>query len=130
MAPQTWSRGCTGGATPQRGLWAVHISLRWFIVGGVFVALCLAVGLSPFASSNPDGLNKVAEDHGFIDQAEDHALTDSPVAGYAVKGVADEKVSKALSGLIGVLVTFEAALLLSKALRARRSRAPNTQLGG
>ena len=108
----------------------MRISLRWFVVGGVFVALGLAAGLSPFASSNPDGLNRVAEDHGFIDQAEDHALTDSPVAGYAVKGVADDKVSKALSGVIGVVVTFGAALLLSKVLRARRSRAPNTQLGG
>ncbi len=99
-----------------------------FVVCGVLVALGLAAGLGPFASSSPDGLNKVAEDHGFIDQAKDHALTDSPVAGYAVRGVEDDKVSKALSGLIGVLVTFGAGLLLSKALRARRSRALNSHL--
>lgn len=104
----------------------MRVSQRVFLGGGVLVALGLAAGLSPFASGSPDGLNKVAEDHGFIDQAKDHALTDSPVAGYAVKGVEDDKASKALSGLIGVLVTFGAGLLLFKALRVRRSRAPNT----
>ena len=106
----------------------MRLSRRLFIAGGVLVALGLAAGLSPFASSSPDGLIKVAEDHGFIDHAKDHALGGSPVAGYEVTGVEDHRVSKALSGLIGVLVTFGAGLMLARGLHARRSRAPNNPI--
>lgn len=103
----------------------MRVSRRLFILGGVLVALGLAIFLSPFSSSSPDGLNKVAGDHGFIDEATDHALTESPVAGYAVKGVEDARVSKAASGLIGVLLTLGAGMLIFKLLSLRRSRAPN-----
>ena len=34
------------------------------IVAGLLVALALAAFASPFASTEPDGLNKVAADHG------------------------------------------------------------------
>ena len=101
------------------------VDRKVFVVGGVLAALGLAAFLSPFASTSPDGLNKVAADHGFSDEAKGHALAESPVAGYTVEGVRNEKVSKAGSGIIGVLVTFAAGLLLFKALGARRSRAPD-----
>jgi hypothetical protein len=80
---------------------AIRKGVTWIIVGGLIVALGLAFFVSPFASSSPDGLNKVAEDKGFIDTAEDHGLDDSPLAGYGVEGVDDESVSKGLSGSSG-----------------------------
>ncbi len=40
-------------------------ALWLFVVGGLLVALALAFFVSPYASSSPDGLNKVAEDKGF-----------------------------------------------------------------
>lgn len=95
-------------------------SLKLFILGGLLVAIALALFVSPFASGNPDGLNKVAVDQGFDDTATEHALEDGPLAGYGIRGIDNESVSKGLSGLIGVLATFGVGMLLFGALRARR----------
>ena len=47
-------------------------NLRIFLAGGLLVAIGLAMLVSGFASSSPDGLNKVAEDHGFAANARTH----------------------------------------------------------
>ncbi len=100
------------------------IRLGAFITGGLVVAFALAFFLSPQASSDPDGLNKVAIDQGFDSTETDHALADVPTAGYAVKGVDDERLSKGLSGLIGVTVTFVIAGGLVLAVKKTRAAAP------
>jgi hypothetical protein len=105
-------------------------NLRMFVVGGLLVAIGLAMLVSGFASSSPDGLNKVAEDHGIAADAKQHLFENGPLAGYAVKGVGDERLSTALSGLIGVLVTFGLGLVLFavvRVLRSSRDRAEPTR---
>ena len=77
-----------------------------FLVIGLLVALLLAGGVSYYASSSPDGLEKVASDEGLDANARDHALTDTPLAGYGVKGVENERLSVGVAGVIGVAVTF------------------------
>jgi putative Mn2+ efflux pump MntP len=96
-------------------------NLRLFIAGGLLVAIGLAMLVSGFASSSPDGLNKVAEDHGFATNARQHLFENGPLAGYAVKGVNGDRLSTGISGLIGVLVTFGIGLALFALLRAMRS---------
>jgi hypothetical protein len=96
-------------------------NFRLFMISGLLVAIGLAMLVSGFASSAPDGLNKVAEDHGFAATAKEHLFENGPLAGYAVKGVNGDRLSTALSGLIGVLVTFGVGLALFTALRAMRS---------
>ena len=96
-------------------------NLRLFVAGGLLVAIGLAMLVSGFASSSPDGLNKVAEDHGFAANARQHLFENGPLAGYAVKGVNGDRVSTGISGLIGVLVTFGVGLALFALLRAVRS---------
>ena len=92
-----------------------------FVIGGLLVALALGVFVSPFASSSPDGLEKVAMEKDFDDTAEDHALGDSPLADYGVRGVGDARLSTAASGLVGVLLTFGfGALLFGVVQRAGR----------
>jgi len=103
-------------------------NLRLFILGGLFVAIALALFVSPFASGNPDGLNKVAIDQGFDDTATEHALEDGPLAGYGIRGIDNERMSKGLSGLVGVLVTFGVGMLLFGALRSARARRAPTQV--
>lgn len=83
-----------------------------FAVGAVVAALLLAAFASPFASTAPDGLNKVAIDKGFDHHAKASAVADSPLAGYAVKDVRNAKVSKGLSGVAGVVITLALAGLL------------------
>ena len=96
-----------------------------FVVGGLMIVLALAFFVSPYASTSPDGLNKVAEDKGFDTAAQDHALDDSPVAGYEVDGVDDAKLSKGLAGIIGVTMTFGIGLILFGLLVRRNHRAPS-----
>jgi len=83
---------------------------RALIATGLGVALLVAVFLSPLASSDPDGLERVAEDLNFIDrEAENAPAQQLPFAdvfdGYALKGV-PEGVATPLAGLVGTLVAF------------------------
>lgn len=94
---------------------------KLFVTAGVLLGLALAVFVSPFASSSPDGLERVAEDEGFADSSTDHRLGDSPLADYGAEGVDDEELSIAASGLVGVLVTL--GLATGVFALARRNRA-------
>lgn len=94
-----------------------------FIAGGFLVAAGLAFFVSPLASGDPDGLNRVAIDEGFADTEQPHALDDGPLSGYAVEGVEDERLSTGLAGVVGVVVTFGVALLLFGVLRRRNETA-------
>ena len=49
---------------------------RKFYIAGFIVSLFLAGVVSFYASSSPDGLEKVAQDVGFIDTAKDHTNAD------------------------------------------------------
>lgn len=98
-------------------------SSRLFVIAGLLVAAGLALFVSPLASSEPDGLERVAGDVGFASTADDHALENGPVADYSFRGIEDERWSTAVSGLIGVLMTFGIGLGLFALLR-RRSRPP------
>lgn len=95
---------------------------RLFVLAGVLVTLGLALFVSPWASSDPDGLERVARDQGFADEERDHALSDSPVADYQVRGVEDDRLGTAVSGLIGTLLTFGLGTAVFAAVRALRGR--------
>lgn len=76
-----------------------------FYLLGLFVTLFLAGVVSFYASTSPDGLEKVADKIGFIETAKDHALAEGPLADYGIKGVKNERLSVGMSGIIGVLAT-------------------------
>ena len=95
-------------------------NLRLFVIAGLLVAAGLALVVSGFASSSPDGLEKVAEDKGFLETARDHTFADGPLADYTVEGVDNQRLSTGLSGLIGVLITFGLGLALFALVRSRR----------
>jgi len=81
--------------------------MRLFTVLALAVAIGLAAGASPHASSSPDGLEKVADDMAFLDQGRLHAVQErSPVPGYAFPGVSDPRVATGLAGFVGTLLVF------------------------
>jgi HD-like signal output (HDOD) protein len=86
---------------------------------GLLVTLVVAVFISQFASSQPDGLEYVAEQEGFLDTADDHALAASPLADYG----GDSTSNLMLSGLVGVLATLGLGFLVFKLARAGKSTA-------
>ena len=101
---------------------AARKSITLFVLLGVGVALVLAFFVSPLASSEPDGLERVAIDQGFEQQAAEHAFADGPLADYAVSGVDSSWLSTGLAGVVGVVLCFLLAGALILAIRARRSR--------
>ena len=76
---------------------------RKFYIAGFIVSLFLAGVVSFYASSDPDGLEKVAGDIGFIETAKEHTNADGTLADYGVKGIDNERASVGVAGVIGVM---------------------------
>lgn len=91
-----------------------------FVAAGLVVAIALAAGVSHWASSEPDGLEKVAADHGLDADEAPSAVADGPLADYEVRGVDDPALATGVAGAIGVVVTF--TLAGGMVLLARRRR--------
>lgn len=87
-----------------------------FLRAGLLVSLAIAGVLSYYASSHPDGLEKVAEDKGFLDTAKDSVNAGTPLADYGITGLENERLSVGLSGIIGVIVTLIVAFAIFKTL--------------
>ena len=94
------------------------------VVTGLVVSLVLAGGVSFYASSHPDGLEKVAGDVGFLDSATGSAVEESPLAGYGVAGVKNERISGGLAGVIGVASTAAISFGLFYGLRRFKKDKP------
>jgi cobalt/nickel transport protein len=102
-------------------------NFRLFAIGALLLASSLALLVAPWASSKPDGLTKVAGQEGFDRAEREHVLDDSPVSGYSVEGVDNDRLSTGLAGLIGVLATFGVMVCLLAILR--RTKASRTEEG-
>lgn len=98
-----------------------RIGMRAFLIAAGLVALVVATVVSQFAVDNPDGLERVAEDQGFIDSARDHALGGSPFADYATQGLDNEALSLAVAGIVGVVITLLVGFGVVLAVRDRRA---------
>jgi len=90
------------------------------ILLGIVLALALAAFISPFASSWPDGLERVAQDKGFLEKGEGASLFISPIPDYAWPGVQNERVATALAGIIGTLFVFGFTSVMAGLLRWRQ----------
>ena len=101
--------------------------LRYYLgllVVGIGIALLVTL-FSPLASSEPDGLEKVAENEGFIAEAEDAPY--EVIADYVFPWVDNEDLATVLAGMIGVLIVaaiaLTAAFVLWRLRGAQRSAA-------
>ncbi len=88
---------------------------RGWILAGVLVALTVVL-LSPLASVNPDGLNRVAMNLGFFNTAH---FASGPLAGYKIPFLGNTPVSKIAAGAIGLLVVLGLAFLAGRALQRK-----------
>lgn len=78
---------------------------KTFLISGFIASLFLAGVVSFYASSSPDGLEKVAGEIGFLDSAKEHTNSDGVLADYGVKGVENARLSTGAAGVIGVIAT-------------------------
>ncbi|MFC9241448.1 energy-coupling factor ABC transporter permease [Streptomyces decoyicus] len=102
-------------------------SVRRVWLAGVAAALVCAGGVSYYASASPDGLEKVAHDHGIDAKAEDHAAKDSPLADYSVKDITNPRLAGGLAGVIGVGATLAVGTGVFVVLRRRRNTGADEQ---
>ncbi|KIF01702.1 cobalt ABC transporter permease [Streptomyces sp. RSD-27] len=97
-------------------------STRTLWLTGLAAALVLAGFVSFYASTSPDGLEKVAADKGIDSKVQGHAAADSPLADYSVKDVDDARLSGGLAGVIGVGATVAVGSGVFWAVRRRRAQ--------
>ena len=98
---------------------------RAFIFTGLSIALIIAVLLSPFASKNPDGLDRVSKDLNFeLKAAADPLAKKLPFFSifeeYSMRGV-PESIATPLAGFVGTIATFGLSMALGKLSTRRRS---------
>lgn len=101
-----------------RGRTALRGARLW--AAGYVIAIALVM-LAPFASGSPDGLERVAEDSGFMSVA--LSAPYSIISDYQLPGVQNEAVSTALAGVVGVTVVYLLVAGCAYLLHRRRTGA-------
>jgi cobalt/nickel transport system permease protein len=81
------------------------VAVVWVV--GLVIALALAI-LSPLASANPDGLEWVAEQKGFLDTAQGAVYNIIP--DYVLPGIPNEALATILAGILGVILVLGVAM--------------------
>lgn len=98
-----------------------HTGKGWIIVGGLISLV--VVFLAPLASAFPDGLERVAEDLGFLEIAQDSPY--SLFADYLIPAFGDSALSTIAAGVAGVIVVIGAVYLIGHAVKR-----PSTNISG
>jgi len=75
---------------------------KWWLIA-LFFCLLIAI-LSPLASTSPDGLERVAEEKGFIGLAGNSPF--QVIADYVFPGIENEALATIVAGIIGTLLLF------------------------
>jgi cobalt/nickel transport system permease protein len=90
---------------------------RGWVVGGVVIS-AIVVLLSPFASADPDGLERVAENLNFLSVGQDAPYQILP--DYTIPFLGETGISTILAGVVGAAVVAGLAILIGRALRAKQ----------
>ena len=85
----------------------------WIIVG--IIATIVVVLLSPFASGDPDGLERVAEDLGFLETSQSAPFEILP--DYTLPFLGETDISTIVAGIVGAVFLLGLILLLGRNLR-------------
>lgn len=92
-------------------------SAAW-VTGGLLIALVVAV-FSFLASPEPDGLERVAENQGFLALAREPFYNILP--DYTIPFIGDERLSGILAVVVGTLLVFAIAVGVGRTLRSSKT---------
>ncbi|MBN8580329.1 MAG: energy-coupling factor ABC transporter permease [Anaerolineae bacterium] len=90
-------------------------SRNWIYAGGIITLL--VVLLSPFASADPDGLERVAENLGFIGAGQSAPYEIIP--DYTLPFLGETAISTILAGVVGVVVVGAIIMLIGRGMKAK-----------
>jgi hypothetical protein len=97
--------------------------MRLFVILALAVAVGLATAASPFASASPDGLERVAGDHAFLESGKLAPIQESsPVPDYAFPGIENARLATGVAGFTGTLLVFALAYGTAAVARSRGRR--------
>ena len=91
------------------------------IIIWLLVALIVAGLISWFASSSPDGLERIAADKGFLDKGEVEPVLKAPFPDYLVPKIPSERLATSLAGIFGTLLVFGITSLVASRLEKKRN---------
>lgn len=92
---------------------------RGWVVAGLVLALVVVL-FSPLASADPDGLERVAEDLGFISAGQEAPYQILP--DYTIPFLGETGLSTIIAGVVGALVVAALVVLIGRALRRPGAR--------
>jgi hypothetical protein len=92
-----------------------------FIFISLLICLIIAFFLSPFASSNPDGLEKAAEILGFLHLGEVLVWGHSVMPDYSIPFLGERPISGMIAGILGTLVLFGLGWGVGAVLKKKKS---------
>jgi cobalt/nickel transport system permease protein len=95
---------------------------NWFLAAIGIIAV-IVVAASLWASADPDGLERIAADLGFIDRAQGPGFQILP--DYTIPGL-DGFASTIVAGLVGAAVLLVLVLLVGRLVARRRAERPHS----
>ena len=90
-------------------------SRNWVYIGGLISII--VVLLSPLASADPDGLERVATDMGFINAGQSAPY--SIIPDYTIPFMGETALSTILAGVIGVIAVGAVIMLIGRGMKAK-----------
>lgn len=97
---------------------AVQNNIGWILTGGI-MSLGVVL-LSPLASADPDGLERVAKDVGFLNLAQDNPY--NIFANYVIPALGNSGISTIVAGLIGILAVGGIAILVGWIIQKSKTK--------
>jgi len=98
---------------------------KQLIIGGIILAIVIAIVSGFLASTDPDGLEKAMEDilpEELLHEIEESHLIESPMPDYEIESIEDGSISASISIIIGVIVTFLFVYVLGYLLKKRKNK--------
>jgi len=104
--------------------------VKKIVVIGLSISLVIAGFVSYFASENPDGLERVAADKGFIAKEKEPPFKVMP--DYSAPFVKGESklhsfLRTSLAGVIGVIIVFACCVAIARLLTGAKSKPEDTR---
>lgn len=92
------------------------------IIVGLLISVAIGTLVSPFASTFPDGLEKVAERIGFMEKGEGMPILSSQFPDYTIPGMTNEKLSASIVGGFGAGLLFAAGCGVGAILKRMKKK--------
>lgn len=107
-----------GMETVPRG----RINIKRVAVAVFVTAVLVAAVFSPWASSLPDGLEKVAIEKGFVHKGEGKGIGPAFIPDYLFPGIENQALATSVAGVLGTLVVFGLAYKFAGGSRRAEDR--------